>query len=105
MTPIVWASLALAAVFFGAWYGIPMWMTFMRPEGQPDFAEARAYYQAKAALTKGESVITVPAAGMSTTRRHLTATRAVVPGRRHAGAALAARSHPAQADQHTRATA
>ena len=43
MTPLVLASLALAALFFGAWYGIPMWMTFKRPERGPGFSEARAY--------------------------------------------------------------
>jgi len=63
MTPLVWASLALTALYFGAWYGIPMWMTFKRPERHPDFSEARAYLQAKEALARGESVITVPAAG------------------------------------------
>src|SRR6516165_6321585 len=50
MTPLVLASLALAAMFFGAWYGIPMWMTFKRPERGPDFSEARAYLQATAGL-------------------------------------------------------
>jgi len=105
MTPLVWASLALAALCFGAWYGIPMWMTFKRPERHPDFSEARAYLRAKAALAKGESVITVPA-GLTTARRHMTATRAIVPGRQHAGAGLApARSHPAQAPGHTHAPA
>jgi hypothetical protein len=83
MTPLVWASLALTALFFGAWYGIPMWMTFKRPERHPDFAEARAYLRAKAALGKGESVITVPAAGTTATRRHMTATRTIVPSRHH----------------------
>ncbi len=52
MTPLVWASLALTVLFFGAWYGIPMWMTFKRPERHPDFAEARSYLRAKAALGK-----------------------------------------------------
>ncbi|HUL26840.1 MAG TPA: hypothetical protein VLW44_13840 [Streptosporangiaceae bacterium] len=105
MTPLVLASLALAALFFGAWYGIPMWMTFRRPERHPDFSEARAYLRARAALARGESVITVPATGM-TARRHMTATRAIVPGREHAGAGLApARSHPARAPEHTHAPA
>src|SRR5436190_4661411 len=97
MTPLVLASLALAAVFFGAWYGIPMWMTFKRPDGRPDFSEARAYLQAKAALAEGESVLTRPAAPMTATRRHITATRGIVPGRQHARAALAKRSHPVAA--------
>jgi hypothetical protein len=106
MTPLVWASLALTALFFGAWYGIPMWMTFRRPERHPGFSEARAYLQAKEALAKGESVITVPADGMTTARRHMTATRAIVPGRHHAGAGLAARrSHPVGAHGDTRVSA
>ena len=106
MTPLVLASLALAALYFGAWYGIPMWMTFKRPERHPDFSEARAYLRAKAALAKGESVVTVPATGMTTTRRHMTATRAIVPGRLHAGAGLVpARSHPAEATEPSDASA
>jgi hypothetical protein len=106
MTPLVWASLALTALFFGAWYGIPMWMTFKRPERHPDFSEARAYLQAKEALARGESVITVPAAGMTAARRRVTATRAIVPGRHHAGAGLAPRrSHPGGAQEDTRVSA
>jgi hypothetical protein len=105
MTPLVLANLALAAVFFGAWYGIPMWMTFKRPERGPDFSEARAYLQAKAALAEGESVLTRSAAPTTATRRHITATRGIVPGRQHAGAGLAKRSHPVEAQQDTHASA
>jgi hypothetical protein len=105
MTPLVWANFPLAALFLLAWIGIPMWMTFKRPEQPPDRSEAEAYYQAKAALAQGESVITVPAAGMTVTRQHMTATRQVVPGRLHAGAGLARRSHQVPARRHTRASA
>ena len=105
MTPLVLASLALAAVFFGAWYGIPMWMTFKSPEQGPDYSEARAYLQAKAALAEGGSAITRPAAPMTATRRHITATRGIVPGRQHAGAGLAERSHPVETRQDTHASA
>ena len=105
MTPLVLASLALAALFFGAWYGIPMWMTFKRPEQRPDFSEARAYLQAKAALAEGESVLTRPAAPMTATRRRMTATRGIVPGREHAGAGLAKRSHPVETQKDARASA
>jgi hypothetical protein len=105
MTPLVLASLALAAVFFGAWYGIPMWMTFKRPDGRPDFSEARAYLQAKAALAEGESVPARPATPMTATRRHITATRGIAPGRQHAGAGQARRSHPVEAQQDTHASA
>ena len=105
MTPLVLASLTLAALFFAAWYGIPMWITFKRPERGPGFSEARAYLQAKAALAEGESVLTRPAAPMTATRRHMTATRGIVPGREHAGAGLAKRSHPVETQQNTRASA
>jgi hypothetical protein len=106
MTPLVWASLALTVLFFGAWYGIPMWMTFKRPERHPDFAEARSYLRAKAALGNGESVITVPAAGTAATRRHMTATRPIGPGRPLAGAGLApGRSHPVAPHDDTRVSA
>jgi hypothetical protein len=98
MTPLVWASLALAALYFGAWYGIPLWLTFRRPERRPDFSEARAYLQAKASLARGESVITVPATATTTARRHMTASRAIVPGRQHAGAGLGRR--PGHAPAH-----
>ncbi len=105
MTPLVLASLALAALLFGAWYGIPMWMTFKRPERGPDFSEARAYLQAKAALAEGESVLIRPTAPMTASRRHVTATRGIVPGRQHAGAGLAKRSHPVETQQGTHASA
>jgi hypothetical protein len=99
-------SLALAVLFFAAWYAIPMWMTFKRPERHPDFAEARAYLRAKAALARGESVITVPAAGVTAARRHMIATRTIVPGRHHAGTGLAAgRSHPVEPHDGTRVSA
>ena len=104
MTPLVLASLALATLFFGAWYGIPMWMTFKRPERGPDFSEARAYLQAKAALAGGESVLTRSAAPMTASRRRITATRGIVPGRQHAGAGLATRSHPVETQQDTHAS-
>jgi hypothetical protein len=105
MTPLVLASLALAAAFFGAWYGIPLWMTLKRPERGPDFSEARAYLQAKAALAEGESVLTRPAAPVTASRRHMTATRGIVPGRQHAGAGLTKRSHPVETQQDTHASA
>ena len=105
MTPLAWANFPLAALFLLAWVGIPMWMTFKRPERAPDHSEAEAYYQAKAALMQGESVVTVPAAGMIMTRQHMTATRQAVPGRVHAGAGLAKRGHRVPTGRHTRASA
>lgn len=31
-----WLSIPLAAVFFGAWYGIPLWMVLTRPDWGPE---------------------------------------------------------------------
>jgi hypothetical protein len=36
---------------FSAIVGIPMWLTFQRPETYPDYAGARAHYLAKARRT------------------------------------------------------
>ena len=41
----------------------------------------------------------------SASLRHMTATRAIVPGRRHAGAGLAGHGHPVGAQEETRASA
>jgi hypothetical protein len=49
MTPLVWANIPLALLFFLAWSGIPMWMVIKRPDTPPDHSEAHAYLAAKAA--------------------------------------------------------
>jgi hypothetical protein len=49
MTPLVWANIPLALAFILAVIGIPLWLTFTRPQREPDFSEARAYLAAKAA--------------------------------------------------------
>jgi hypothetical protein len=46
-------NMPLAAVFFGAWVGIPLWITVKHPDGQPDFSAAHRYLEAKAALAQG----------------------------------------------------
>jgi len=50
MTAVVWANVALAIPFLIAFIGIPLWMTFRRPQTGPDHSQARAYLRAKAAL-------------------------------------------------------
>jgi hypothetical protein len=50
MTPLVIANFPMAALFILAWVGIPLWMVLKRPDRQPDFSDARAYYHAKAEL-------------------------------------------------------
>ncbi len=62
MTPLVIANFPIAALFLLAWVGIPLWMIVKRPDRQPDFADARAYYRAKAhpnraAAPAGETVL------------------------------------------------
>jgi hypothetical protein len=43
MTAVVWANILLAIPFLAAFIGIPLWMTFKRPQTGPDHSEARAY--------------------------------------------------------------
>ena len=50
MTAVVWANVALAIPFLIAFIGIPLWMTFRRPQTGADHSQARAYLRAKAAL-------------------------------------------------------
>lgn len=62
MTPLVIANFPIAVLFLLAWAGIPLWMVFKRPDRQPDFSDARAYYRAKAhrngaAEPSGEAVL------------------------------------------------
>lgn len=50
MTPVIWANIVLAIPFLLAFIGIPLWLTFRRPQTGPDHAAARAYLRHKAAL-------------------------------------------------------
>lgn len=52
MTPLVIANFPIAALFILAWAGIPLWMVLKRPDRQPDYSDARAYYRAKAELNR-----------------------------------------------------
>jgi hypothetical protein len=47
---LVLANFPLAILVILAIVGIPLWMTFKRPETAPDYAEARAHFGAKAGL-------------------------------------------------------
>jgi hypothetical protein len=106
MTSLVWLNIPLAILVFLAIVGIPLWMTFKRPEKGPDYADARAHFRTKAARASGQAV-TVGGhvlAGAERQRRH-PGTIPAVPGRRHSGAPAATRSHASGARQHTRASA
>jgi hypothetical protein len=88
VTGAVIANFPIIALIVAAMVGVPLWLTFKRPHRQPDYAEARAYFRAKAAAEPhvSEFVPSTPVAavdGLTVARRHL-APYHVVPGRRHA---------------------
>lgn len=97
MTGAVIANFPIIALIVAAMVGVPLWLTFKRPDRQPDYAEARAYFAAKGAAEPyvSEFVPSEPVAavdGLTVARRHLAPYR-VLPGRRHA-AEPTVRSHP-----------
>jgi hypothetical protein len=49
MTPVVLASILLTIPFLGAFIGIPLWMTFKRPETGADHTGAHRYLRARSA--------------------------------------------------------
>jgi hypothetical protein len=52
MTALVWANILLAIPFLIAFIGIPLWMTFRRPDTGADHSRAHAYLAAKTALAE-----------------------------------------------------
>jgi hypothetical protein len=102
MTSLVWLNIPLAVLVILAIVGIPMWLTFKRPEQGPDYADARAHFRTKGARARGQAVTVGGHVLAGPERPRLFST---VPGRRHSGARSAARSHVPGAEQHTRASA
>jgi hypothetical protein len=104
VTGIVWANFPIISLFVLAWVGVPLWLTIKRPHTHPDYAEARAYFRAKAAAQPHTSD-SVPSAkvaafdGLTVARQHL-APHSVVPGRRHATEPTV-RTHPADSTART----
>ena len=97
MTGIVIANFPIIALIVAAMVGVPLWITFKHPHGQPDYSEARAHFQAKAAAEAHTSdfVPTTKVAafdGLTVERQHL-APRITIPGRRHATAGPSVRTH------------
>ena len=83
MTALVLASFPIAALIFAAMVGIPLWLTFKRPDRAPQFSAAASSSQSVPAYRPA-----APAAG----RRHVAA-HTPVPGRVHATAQRTARQH------------
>jgi hypothetical protein len=66
MTAVVWANAALAIPFLLAFIGIPLWMTFRRPQTSPGHSQAHAYLRAKEALARASTM--TPGRATSDTR-------------------------------------
>ena len=85
MTGLVWLNVPLIVLAVATVVGIPLWLTFRRPETPPDYAEARAHYLARARRAHVAAVAAEqPAGGLGLARRHAAA-QAAVPGRKHSG--------------------
>jgi hypothetical protein len=52
MTPVVLASILLTIPFLVAFIGIPLWMTFKRPDTGADHTGAQRYLRARSAGTQ-----------------------------------------------------
>jgi len=50
MSAVVWANILLTLPFLVAFIGLPLWLTFRRPETAPDHTEARAYLRTRSAF-------------------------------------------------------
>jgi hypothetical protein len=86
VTTLVLANFPIAFLIFAAIVGIPLWLTFKRPDRAPGYARGRAPQTAP---------VLAATDGLSTVRQHAAA-RTTVPGRRHAAPARPVRSHATQ---------
>jgi len=94
VTALVLANFPLAFLIFAAMVGIPLWLTFKRPDRAPQYSAA----------TSGTKTVPVyRTAGPAVARQHVAAHTAV-PGRVHATARRTVRSHET-ADQRDRVPA
>lgn len=100
MTGLVWLNVPLIVLAIAAIVGIPLWLTFKRPETFPDYAEARAHYLAKVRRAHVAAVAAEQPAdgGLSLARQHAAA-QVAVPGRRHSGRRRPARPCRVSANQ------
>ena len=83
MTGLVWLNIPLVVLVFLAIVGIPLWLTFKRPERHPDYSEARAHFLAKERRGRiSTEAARRSAPGLAAARQHAAA-EAAIPGRRH----------------------
>jgi len=61
MSAIVWVNILLTLPFLIAFIGLPLWLTFHRPETAPDHTEARAYLNTRSAFASGHQPAPDPA--------------------------------------------
>ena len=83
MSALVLANFPIAALIFAAMVGIPLWLTFKRPDRAPQFG---------ATTSSSKSVPAYRPAGPVAARSHVAA-HTPVPGRVHATAQRTARRH------------
>ena len=61
MSAVVWANILLALPFLVAFIGLPLWLTFRRPEIAPDHTEARTYLRTRSAFASAHQPAPNPA--------------------------------------------
>ena len=83
MTALVLASFPIAFLIFAAMVGIPLWLTFKRPDKAPAYRHTTAGAQ---------TVLSSRPAGPAVARTHVAA-HTPVPGRVHATTQRTVRSH------------
>lgn len=95
MNGLVLANIPLAILVILAIVGIPLWMTFKRPETGPNYSQARAHFGAKAALTRAEVAIGSPTRAGRTPARLRPSSSRPASARQHAAArtAVSSRHH------------
>jgi hypothetical protein len=91
---LVLATFPIAFLIFAAMVGIPLWLTFKRPDRAPAYRQATAGAQ---------TVLSHRTAGPAAAWKHVAA-HTPVPGRLHATTQRTARDHSTAA-QHDRAAA
>jgi hypothetical protein len=55
MSAVVWTNILLAIPFLAVFIGIPLWMTFKRPQTGPSHIDANAYLRTRTAFAAAMS--------------------------------------------------